>query len=297
MKKYILFISALALLTGIVPVSAVGTEDVYSENCPPIAENMEIKTYRSVAVNGSVSAIDPEGEGVTFFIADTPKKGELEFGEAGDFTYTPDEGAKGKDKFTYYAVDTKGGKSDVATVTISVEKRRTEVWYSDLEGSGFHYPALKLAEQGIYVGESLGGEYFFSPNEPVTRGRFLAMCMKLCGTETIGGVIKTGYSDDDAIPMWTKPYAAAAVMTGVLDPTEKELRSEDAISLGEATVILNGAMNITDVYCEDGDEAVQAMANLKACRIVPDSADGDGTLTMGEAAEMLSEAYEVLERR
>ena len=298
MKRSILLITVFSLILAffVVP-TAFGTGESYSDNCAPIAENMEFKTYQNVAIEGAVTAVDPEGEDVIFLISDAPKKGDLEFSETGDFIYTPKDGAKGKDKFTYYAVDTGDRKSNIATVTVVIEKQKTAVWYSDLENNKYHYPALALAERGIYVGESLGDEYFFSPDEPVTKGRFLAMCMNLCGTETIGGVIKTGYTDDDSIPMWTKPYAAAALMTGVLDASQKELKSEDTITYGEAMIILDSAMNITDVYCDSAEDAAQAFANLSACRIVKDDADADSDLTMGQASEMLVAACEVLERR
>ena len=299
MKRSILFITVFAMILAIFAVpTALGTDDVYTDNCAPIAENLEFKTYQNVAIEGSVSAVDPEGDSVTFYISDAPKKGEIEFSETGDFIYTPKDDAKGKDKFTYYAMDAGNGKSNVATVTVVIEKQKTAVWYSDLEGTRYHYAALTLAEKGIYVGESLAGKYFFSPDEPITRGRFLAMCMNLCGTETIGGVIKTGYTDNASIPMWTKPYAAAALMTGVLDSSQKELKSEDTITYGEAMVILDNAMNITDVYCDSPEDAAQAFANLSACRIVAnDEIDAEAELTMGKCAEMLAAARDVLDRR
>ncbi len=121
------------------------------------------------------------------------------------------------------------------------------------------------------------------------------MCMNLCGTDMIKGVTKTGYMDDEATPMWVKPYAAAALMTGVLDAGEHELNSEATITCGEAMELLNSAMNITDVYCEDG--ANQAAANLEACRIVSEGIDSSAELTMGEAAEMLAGAVRVLDER
>lgn len=297
-SKFMVLVIVMIFAFSIAP-TVLGMGDNFDNNCAPIAQNLEFKTYKNVTMTGNVSAFDPDGGNVIFYISEVPNKGLLKFDQSGSFVYTPNEGVKGKDSFTYYAVDDDGAASNEATVDIMIDKQKTEVWYSNLEGETSHYPALVLAEQGIYIGEALGNEYFFNAQETVTKGKFLAMCMKLCGAETIEGVIKTGYVDDSDIPMWIKPYAAAALMTGVLDASQKELNSEAAITCGEAMVILDSAMNITDVYCDYDNGVLQAFANLSACRIVADDLveNADAELTMAGAAEMLASAYEILERR
>lgn len=300
MKRSLWLLTVFAMILAIfVTPTVLGTEEVFDNNLAPIAENLEFKTYKNVAITGTVSAMDPDGGNILYYISESVKKGTLEFDLTGNFVYTPNDGAKGKDSFTYYAVDNGGAVSNKAKVTIKIEKQKTDVWYSDLEDRTYHYSALVLAENGIYVGESLGNKYFFNPDEPVTKGRFLAMCMQLCGAEAINGVAKTGYSDDDTIPMWVKPYAAAALMTGVLDASQKELKSEEPITTGAAAVILDGAMNITDVYMDNNDNTAQAFANLSACKIVTKDAVSlaNDKLTMGQAAEMLAGAFEILENR
>ncbi|MBE6948615.1 MAG: hypothetical protein E7456_02090 [Ruminococcaceae bacterium] len=296
--RMISLILAIIIAFSAVPM-AYGTGDSADYNYAPIAENIEVKTYKNVAVTGNVSATDPDGESVTFYISEAPKKGELTFSQDGSFQYTPYEEIKGKDCFYYYAVDEKGGVSNEATVKIIIEKQKTEVWYSDLLEDEGHYAALVLAENGVYTGECIGNEYFFGGETAVTKGRFLAMCMKLCGAEAVEGVVETGFSDDGDIPMWVKPYAAAALMTGVIDASQTELNAHTAITKGEAMVILDGVMNITDVICHEEDGVMQAFANLSACNIVgEDAASGvDTELTMAEAAEMLAGAYEILEKR
>lgn len=297
-RKWFILTFAIIFAFSVAPTVS-GTGDSYNDNCAPIAENLEFKTYKNVAITGNVSATDPDGESVTFYVNEAPKQGELEFDKNGSFKYMPYEGMKGKDSFTYYAVDENGDISNMATVKIVIKKQDTDVWYSDLEGEASHYPALVLAEQEVYVGEALGDKYFFDADAEVTKGKFLAMCMKLCGAETIDGVVQTGYADDSDIPMWIKPYAAAALMTGVLDASQRELNADSAITYGEAMVMLDGAMNITDVYCDHDDGIQQAFANLSACNITADDAitNADAKLTMAQAAEMLAGAYEILERR
>ena len=56
----------------------------------------------------------------------------------------------------------------------SAERAQFDTWYQD--------PAVRLAEEAIFRGEYLAGEYVFDPDTPVTREEFLAMCMKVAGT-------------------------------------------------------------------------------------------------------------------
>lgn len=297
-RKILCLILAMVFAFSIAP-TVFGTENSYYSFSAPIAANLEFKTYKNVAISGNVSAIDLNGEAVAFYISDAPKKGELRLMQDGSFEYTPTAGKKGKDSFSYYAVNESGNVSNKATVTVNIKQQETDVWYTDLDGDPSHYAALVLAEQDVYTGEVLGDEYFFDAGAEVTRGRFLAMCMKLCGTDTIDGVVKTGFDDDNEIPMWIKPYAAAALMTGVLDVSQTELNSEAAVTYGEAMMILDNAMNITDVYCEADDGMMQSFANLSACNIVADNAadNAEKELTMADAATLLANASEILERR
>ena len=50
----------------------------------PIAENLEIMTYRGISVGGQLKAFDPEGEEVHFRITTEPRKGTLTLEENGD---------------------------------------------------------------------------------------------------------------------------------------------------------------------------------------------------------------------
>lgn len=60
-------------------------------------------------------------------------------------------------------------------MTLCIEKPDTKVTYADLEGSAAHKAAIRLAEEGILVGESHGGRYFFQPEQTVSRAEFLAL--------------------------------------------------------------------------------------------------------------------------
>ena len=90
-----------------------------AENGAPIAENLELTTYKNVAVTGQFSAVDPEGDILTFRLVDKPARGAVTLPEDGstEFVYTPFENKTGKDSFTYVAVDAVGNTSAPATAT------------------------------------------------------------------------------------------------------------------------------------------------------------------------------------
>lgn len=106
----------------------------------PIAENLSLTTYKNVAVTGTLSAVDPEGDPVIFRVTKNPARGELTFGEEGGakFTYTPYENKLGKDSFEYVAEDSQGNVSQPAIVSIRISKADTKVTYpSQTLGGGY----------------------------------------------------------------------------------------------------------------------------------------------------------------
>lgn len=290
---------AITFVLSALLVSAKGEEGA------PIAENLELTTYRETAVEGRLKAVSPDGEAVSFEITTPPTKGKLELGEGGSFVYTPGQGKKGKDYFGYKAVDGNGRASAEATVIIKLIKPDTKVTYSDMDGNGAHCAAVALAERDVFVGERVGGEYVFMPEALVSRAEFLSMCMKLSETDILEGVITTGFADDDSIPAYMKPCVSTALLTGVIsgysDGYSTAVFSGDkSISYPEAAVILSRAMCLTDVRFDEGyiDApvwAAQECANLSACKI--SSYTDCEALTRAECAKLLYGAMNVLDRR
>lgn len=103
-------------------------------------ENLEFTTYKNVAVTAQFSAVDPEGDLLTYHILNKPARGAVTMPEDGssEFVYTPYENKTGKDSFTYVAVDAVGNSSDPATVKIKIEKPNTKVTYADMDGDPAH---------------------------------------------------------------------------------------------------------------------------------------------------------------
>ena len=105
------FLMAMVLLmcSGLVyPALAAGSA--------PVAENLELRTFRNVSVSGQLSAFDPENDVVKFEISTQPVKGHIELATDGSFVYTPNQDKKGKDYFGYRATDSEGNVSQEATV-------------------------------------------------------------------------------------------------------------------------------------------------------------------------------------
>ena len=214
----ILLLSLPAFALEIISVSL--TPEETGTNYAPIAQDLEFKTYRNVAIEEELAASDPEGDPVSFRLASQPKKGTVELKDR-CFVYTPKKDKKGTDSFTYTAVDSFGHESAEATVTIRIEKQSTKLRYADLEGDPAHYAALRLAEEGVYLGEQVGGVAYFRPDETLSRGEFLSMCLAAARVELLEGVTRTGFSDDAEIPACgrekedrTSDRAASAVLLG-----------------------------------------------------------------------------------
>lgn len=282
------------------------------ENEAPVARNMDLSTYKNVAIIGYFDAVDSEGDVLTFQLTSNPARGAITLAEDGSsqFVYTPYENKTGSDSFTYVAMDPAGNTSPEAKITVRIEKPDTKVTYADLDGSSAHKAAIRLAEEGIYVGEYINGRYFFSPDEPVSRAQFLTMAMAVSGMESMEDVTLTGFTDDASIPTWAKGSVSAALKAGAiqgsLDDSGAPVFSADSpITRAEATVMLNNLLNVSDVPLEvfsfdsDAHWAAQAAANLAASGVIrTDSINAaalSDQLTRGEVAEMLDGALDVLD--
>lgn len=287
-----------------------------AKNSAPIAENLELTTYKNVAVTGYFSATDPEGDLLTYRVKDKPARGAVTIAEegSGEFVYTPYENKTGKDTFTYVAVDSVGNISQPATVTVRIDRANTKVTYADMEGSPAYKAALQLAESNVFVGECMGDSYFFNPDTPVTRSEFVAMAMNVAGMDALEGITRTGFADDSVIPTWAKPYVSSALKSGVVQGSVSEtgqivFNADSTITRAEATVLLNRLLNISDVstdvwYADSAATPVwayQSAVNLETVGIIrPDAAGAlslNTPLTRGDAAQMLASALDVLEAR
>ena len=288
--------AALALLitifTGI--YAAATADGAGISGRAPVAENLELATYRGVSVGGRLSASDPDGGKLSYQITTNPVKGSVDLDADGHFVYTPGDGKRGKDYFGYKAMDEEGNLSQEATVIIKIQKQSSKLKYTDTAGSSA-YAAVRLAEEDIYTGAQVAGEYVFSPEAPVSRQEFLTMCMKLAAKPVLSGIRTTGFADDDAIEVWAKPYVGSALRYGIISGISEDgvgvvFEPDRDISVVEAAVILDRTLGLTDAVTTwfGYDYAVPAWAlqsasNVSACRPQPGRRRGDALRGHGRA--------------
>lgn len=312
MKKRITILSLCLAGALTVPALALTTPTAEVENAAPIAEDLVLKTYKGVAISSRFAAVDPDGDLVTFQIMDSPARGQVVMDEndPAAFTYTPYEGKKGKDTFTYVAIDAKGNSSKPATVKVSIQKQTTAVSYSDLAGDPAHYAALRLAEAGVYTGRKVGDLYCFDPDAAFTREEFLAMAMTAAGKAPLSDVTLTGFYDDGDISAWAKGYVSAALVVGTVEGSRNHLGQTvftpgSPITQAEAAVIIDRLLATGDVSGSSSTFsaetapawAYQSVVNMEAVSVISSSTDLSKPLTRAQSAQMLSAMLDVLDAR
>jgi len=286
---------------------SVGIYLLSGNNQAPVAENLKLSTYKNVEISGSFAGVDPEGDLLTFQLVSKPARGAVTQAEAGSaaFIYTPYENKTGKDAFTYVAVDAVGNTSQPATVSIRIEKQKTKVTYSDMTGLAGHREAIRLAEAGLLVGEQMGEEYFFHPQEVMSRAQFTTLALSAAGVKPLEAVSRTGFADDETMAGWFKPYVSSALRAGLIqgavnDDGDVIFQADAPITAAEAAVVLDRVLDVTDVIAQDTVSPAwcsQSVANLSSCGLLPARADLNAALTRADAAIMLDGALNVLEAR
>ena len=221
-------------------VIALGTR----KNEAPTAEDSLLETYRNLPNEGLLKVSDPEGDVLTFTLTRQPRRGDVVIREDGSFLYTPKKNKVGTDSFTFTAADAAGNVSREATVTVRILKPTDEQQYADTAASDCRFEAEWLRSTGVFTGETVNGQFCFSPDEPVSRGQFLAMLMQVLDMPVDRNVQETGFLDES--PQWLKPYLAAALRSGIIAgfPTGDgaEFRPEQTVSAAEAARMAGNAL-------------------------------------------------------
>lgn len=239
------------------PVSeaGVGAETSFSlgirgkENKPPVAEDSALETYKNLPSTGALRASDPEGEKLTYTLTRQPRRGTVELGEDGRFTYTPKNNKVGVDSFAFTASDPGGKVSREATVTITILRPTEPTMYTDTLGTDCCFTAEWLRSTGIFSGECVGGKLCFQPEKGVTKGELLAMAVKTLSIpveDTADGAFGGN------LPQWLRPYATAALRAGLTaDPAWVEPWQPDAPATGEDAAALMCCALDLDAQGED----------------------------------------------
>lgn len=219
----------------VAPCAAMTIQIRGKEDHAPIAENSAAETYKNLPASGTLKVSDPEGQPMTFALTRQPKRGSVTIADDGSFTYTPKKNKVGVDSFTYTAADPAGNVSREATVTVTVLKPSDAPQYTDTAS----FTAEWMKHTGIFTGETLGDQFCFQPEKPVTRGEFVTMLVNALDVPVEETLTHTGYTDD--IPRWLQPYLAAAVRSGFTGGPEaaETFAPYDPITAGEAAAMIS----------------------------------------------------------
>lgn len=265
-----------------------------------------VSTVAGISLYGRLDGSDPEGDTMIFSIVEYPQNGTLKMIDraSGDYVYTPLDGFVGKDAFVYKIVDKCGNMSDEVTVSLAVESSKTDIVYCDLDGEPSELAAVRLAEEGIYVGRMLGGKYYFEPDADISRAEFLAIAMSaLADDNSIADSIgATSFADDRAIAACYRPFVLAAEDKGWIDGIETSVgcffMPEKAVTFSEASLMCAKLMSLeyadlvdtSSVAGEflDNDELCATKCLIEAGILDDDALESAGaTMTRADAAVMI----------
>ncbi len=212
------------------------------------ANQASILTQRDISIFGKMSAKDKEGDKLEFIIVKYPEHGTIELSsrENGEFCYTPHSSFVGDDSFSYVARDEWGNFSTVATMSVSVKERMSEVVYLDMKNSREYNAAVALCALGIMEGKLIGDARYFQPEEKVTKAEFVTMLMKTLNIKKDTTLTATYFDDNDKIPTALIPYVATAqragLISGAFEDGELNFHPNEAITNYEAASIIKKAL-------------------------------------------------------
>ncbi len=218
--------------------------------------SLTIETYRDLPLSGTVSAYDPEGDEMTYEIVRYASHGRITLTDrhTGAYTYTPDAGYIGTDRFDYVVRDALGNYSTAATVSITVSERPAGITYADLDNADAPAAILAMSQMGLMNGTQLGSSSYFKPENTISRLEFLVTALEACGVtaEMVSSLQEPSVADCEAIPEAMRPYVSYALQKNYITPRTVAGQScfvpNDPITRAEAAVILS---NIIGYATED----------------------------------------------
>lgn len=208
------------------------------QNCCPVEKGsvMAVFTHESLALSGTLSAEDPDGDALYFEVCSYPQNGVLTLdATTGGFTYTPSDDYCGTDTFTWRAQDENGAFSGVSTVSVTVRELTLGYTFSDITENSIQTAALRVTEAGLLGGEELGSKHYFHPKRELTRAAFVAILLDAAEIE-VPEADSTGFADDAQIPKGMKGAIRYARERGWLGE-EDTFRPNEAITRAEAATI------------------------------------------------------------
>ena len=258
-----------------------------------------LSTQEEIGVYGRMSATDPEGDQLEYIIAAYPKSGSLTLLGDGRYKYTPKDDFVGYDAFSFAVRDEYGNYSEAREVVLKVSERMSDIVFRDMTEAEEYNAAVAMSAMGIMSGRLVGDDYYFMPEESVSRAEFVAMAMKAAGIRADVG--ETYFDDNADIPVSLRGYIAAAARRGIVSG-----RSEGGRLLFDPTrtvSVYEAAAIMCSILGRDSEEAgeysslsdvpvwargdVEVMATLGIIDV--DKHELSGGVSRASAAEFLYE--------
>lgn len=105
------------------------------ENAAPVAVDEMLTTQADIAIDGTLTATDADGDALTFGLGENGMLGNAEVNTDGSFTYTPNAQVTGSDSFTFTVSD---GVNPEVTATVSVTIEAQQVSFSSYTRDAFN---------------------------------------------------------------------------------------------------------------------------------------------------------------
>ena len=105
------------------------------ENVAPVAVDEMLTTQADIAIDGTLTATDADGDALTFRLGENGTLGNAEVNTDGSFTYTPNAQVTGSDSFTFTVSD---GVNPEVTATVSVTIEAQQVSFSSYTRDAFN---------------------------------------------------------------------------------------------------------------------------------------------------------------
>ena len=249
------------------------------QNSPPVCAEIELETYKNLPIELNLSAYDHDGDELSFTLVSQSGNGELTF-EDGRLIFCPKEDKLGDFTVSYYSKDSKGNSSALASAKIKVTKPKSDFSYVDISDPTKEYYAIRLAECGIFRGESYGETNILRSSSSFTRTEFTALCASAfeISLENSAEISTSG------IPDWQTPYLPTAVAAGAFDGTDLSSPVTTRSAAYIALEILEEKLG--------ADLASDSLQFAKDCGIISSFAE-NRELTREEALEIICKLLDV----
>lgn len=273
-------------------------------NTPPVASDGSMKTVEGISCYGKLSIREPNGDDYRVKVITYPSDGYVSVSEKGDIVYTPEEGFCGSDKLVYSVTDCFGAVSETATLKIQVEENKSGICFADMANDPLHLQAHKMCEENVMVYRFENGQYYFDPDQPVSKMEFLVMAMCVSGLDREVTAVADSVADDDTgLSSGLKGYLSKAYDCGLIKLENGKFLPKESITVAGAAYMAAKALDLpgieSDLVSADGEnkvyDAVAAAVNAGILDIESVNADPTAILTKKDAAGLLCRMVEYME--